>query len=253
MGRNGPLERIGRDDRNASLKFAALVAVLLVLPGEELDVLFGLNPRRLWSVVVFVAGLSFLGYLLSKVVDPSTAIGATGAIGGCISPGLTITSLMEQARRYPAFSRVYAFAAAIAVTMLFPRNLVVVGIVRPSLAVSVAIPFVAMAGVSVVVTGLVWSRVRTREPPTSDLDTPFKVRSAFVFVVVLAAIMTVVNTLELSMPDDAGRIGVVLITVVEMVAYVAVTWTAGAKRMAGVLAVILASSASVGIALVALT
>lgn len=117
MERNELFEHVQRDELGALLEFVVLVFVLLLLPNEEFDVLFGLNPQRVWLVVVFIAGLSFFGYLLSKVVDPATAIGVTGVLGGCVSPGLTITSLTEQARRYPEFSLVYVFAAASAVTI----------------------------------------------------------------------------------------------------------------------------------------
>jgi uncharacterized membrane protein (DUF4010 family) len=253
MGHNGLFEHVQRDELRASLEFLALVFVLLLLPNAELDVLFGLNPQRVWLVVVFIAGLNFFGYLLSKVVDPATAIGVTGVVGGCVSPGLTIISLTEQARRYPEFSLVYALAAASAVTMLFPRNPIVVGIVSPSLALSVVIPFVAMASVGVTVTGLLWIRIQTRELPASELDTPFRLRSAFAFGVIVTVIMVVINTFELSIPSDVTRIGIVLITVAEMSVYVGITWSAGERKMAKVLAVILLGSASVGITLVFLT
>jgi uncharacterized membrane protein (DUF4010 family) len=187
------------------------------------------------------------------VIDPTAAIGVTGALGGCVSPGLTVTSLVEQARRYPAYARVYAFAAAIAVTMPFPRNFVVVGIVKPSLALSLWLPFAAMACVSVTVTGLLWVRIRSRDPPATELHTPFRIRPAFVFVVVIGAITIVTNKFGLSIPSNAGRIGIVLITVGELIAYVGVTWTAGARKMAEIIAVILVSSASVGLPLVLLT
>lgn len=115
--------------------------------------------------------------------------GVTGVVGGGVSPGLTIMSFLERTKRYDEFDRTYACAAAIAVTMMFPGDFVVFGIVSPSLARSLVLPFVAMAGVSVTVTGLLWSRIRTREPPTSELDIPFHIRPALVFGAVIAAIL----------------------------------------------------------------
>lgn len=253
MKRDELVERVDRDEVMASLRFGTLVLVLLLLPSKNLDVLFGVNPQRVWLVVVFIAGLSFFGYLLSKVVDPRTAIGLSGALGGCVSPGMTITSLTEQSRRYSEFSLVYAFAAAIAVTMLFPRNFVVIGLVSPSLARLVVIPYVVMAGVSVTVTALLWVRTRPREPTARELDTPFRVRSAFAFGGVVGAILLVINIFEFSIPSAATRIGLVLLPIAQMSVYVSITWSAGERKMATVLAVILLGSASVGIPLVFLT
>lgn len=252
MGHNMLLERVEHDALRAMLRFVFLVCVLLVLPNEELDILFGLNPQRIWLVVVFITGLSLLGYLLSKIVDPTTAIGLTGALGGCVSPGLTITSLAEQSRRYRDFAQVYAFAAGIAVTMLFPRNLIIVGIVSPSLALSLVVPFVAMASASLAVTGLLWTRTRVSNPPANELDTPFQIRSAFVFVAIIAVVLTLIDAFELSISSDVSRIGVVVITVIEIIAYTGVTWTAGVEKMARVIALILLVSASSGIGLVVL-
>lgn len=253
MGRSWLLGRVDREIGRASLKFLALAAVLLMLPGEELDVLFGLNPRRVWLVVVFIAGLSFLGYLLSKVLDPATAIGVTGVLGGSVSPGLTITSLTEQVRRYPEFGPVYAVAGALAATMLFARNLIVVVIVSPSLARSLMVPFAGMAGVSIMVTALLWVRTREYKPPTPELDTPFRIRSALAFGAIVAVVLLGIEAFELSLPTEATRIGIVLATVVQLTVYTGVTFTAGVAEMARVIAVILGGSAGVGVILVLLT
>ena len=253
MGREEVCMRVDREEVMASLQFVALVLVLFLLPDEELDVLFGLNPQRVWLVVVFIAGLSFVGSLLAKAVAPRTAIGVMGVVGGCVSPGLTIMSFVDQTKRYAEFDRTYAFAAAIAVTMLFPRNLVVFGIVSPSLTRSVLLPFVAMTGVSVAVTGLLWSRLRTREPPTSELDTSFQLRPALVFGAVIAVILLVINNFDLSLPSDTIRVGIVLGTVSEIPVYIGITWTARTMKIVRVIAIILLGSASVGIPLVLLT
>ncbi|EMA68803.1 hypothetical protein C461_04212 [Halorubrum aidingense JCM 13560] len=243
---------IDPEDLRAAAEFSALLLVLLVLPDERLDVLFGVNPRQVWLVVVFVAGLSFLGYLLSKVVDPGTAIGVTGALGGAVSPGMTITSLTEQYRRHPEFDLAYTVAAAIASTMLFLRNFIVVAIVSPALAKSLVVPFVAMAGVGFLVTGGLWFRTRNREPPTSELNTPFRIRSALAIGGLVAVILALVNSVDLSLSASTTRIGIVVATVVQLSVYVAVTSIAGAKQIARVIVVVLLGSASVGIALVVL-
>lgn len=250
--RNEMRDRIDSEERRATAEFLALLLVLLVVPDERLNVLLGVNPRQVWLVVVFVAGLSFLGYLLSKVVDPGTAIGVTGALGGAVSPGMTITSLTEQYRRHPEFELAYTVAAAIASTMLFLRNFVVVAIVSPALAESLVIPFVAMAGVGFLVTGSLWFRARNREPPTNELNTPFRIRSALAIGGLVAVVLGIVHSIDLSLSASTTRIGIVVATVVQLSIYVVVTSIACAKQIAQVIVVVLLGSASVGIALVVL-
>lgn len=244
------LRGIHREDLRATLEFLALAAPLLVLPDR--DLFLGVNPRVVWFVVVFVAGLSFAGYLLAKVLDPSTAIGVTGALGGAVSPGMTVTSLVEQSRRYATFSAAYTVAAALAVTMLFPRNLVVVAIVSPPLASRLLAPFATMTALGLAVTALVRSRTGDGSPPATDLDTPFRVRSALAIGALVTAVLVVVNALDVSIPDSTTRIGIVLVTLLELTVYATIAWTAGERRMARVIGSVLGTSAVAGLAVLAL-
>ncbi|WP_254768446.1 DUF4010 domain-containing protein [Salinilacihabitans rarus] len=243
-------KRIERDDLVATFKFLGIVTVLPLLPNEGLDTLFGVNPRHVWLVVAFVAGLSFLGYLLSKVVDPKRAIWLSGVVGGCLSSSLAIVSLSEQARRYPEFAAVYTVAAATASTILFPRLFVVVGIVSPSLARSLAVPFVAMTGVGAIVTVLLWHRVRTDDLPPIELDTPFRVRPALAFGALVAVVMAALDTFDPAIPSAAARSGVVLIVAGKSVKNVGIAWVAGASRMARAVAALSLCSTALGTALV---
>lgn len=248
----GFFARLHRDELMASCKFLSLLAVLALLPGRELDSLFGLNLQLVWLVVVFIAGLSFLGYVLSRVIDPTVAIGITGAIGGCISPGLAILSLAEQTRRHPPFDLAYALAAAIVSTIAFPRMLIIVSILSLELGLSLLIPFVAMTGVSIAVTVFLWLRIRDHASPAINLETPFRVQPALVLGAVVALGLMAANVLGLAIPTTLARSGIVLAVLADLVMVIGVSWAAGAKKMAGIIAAILLCSASVGMALVAL-
>ncbi len=78
-------QQISSQDIYATLKFAVITTIILpVLPNESLgpapfDVL---NPHRIWLMVVLISGISFLGYVLMKLVDAQRGIGLTGLLGG---------------------------------------------------------------------------------------------------------------------------------------------------------------------------
>lgn len=247
MWTNGPPKWVEYEEIGATARFLALVAPLFLLPSKRLNFLFGLNPRRVWFVVVFVAGLSFAGYLLAKLLDAATALGLTAAAGGCASPGLTILWLTERSRRHHELERVHALAAVVAASMVFPRNLAVVGIVHPSLARSLAIPFLAMAAASVCVVAALWIRVRNREPASVQLDTPFRIGPAFVIGTVVAVVMIVLEALELSVPTALSRFGIVGVTLAEISIYTGVTAITDDRRMAKTLTLLLVLAASAGI------
>lgn len=50
------------------------------MPDRELEFLLGVNPRLVWLVVVFVAGLSLGGHVLGKVLNPARAVGVVGLL-----------------------------------------------------------------------------------------------------------------------------------------------------------------------------
>jgi uncharacterized membrane protein (DUF4010 family) len=245
--------RFGGEELGAFLKFLSLLVVLAVLPNRELDVISGLNLQMIWLMVVFIAGLGFIGYILSRLIDPTIAIGITGVIGGCVSPGLAIMSLIEQTRRHPAFDLDYALAAAIASTLSFPRMLIIVSILSPELAFSLVAPFAAMTSISVLVTALLWLRTRAYDSPAIKLKTSFRVRPALALGAMVTLGLVAIDAFNLPLLTTVARSGIVLVTLLDLLIHGGISWVAGAKKMAGVIALILLCSAIVGITLIALT
>lgn len=247
----GFFARFGREELGALLKFLSLLGVLVLLPNRELDILFGLNLQLIWLVVVSIAGLGFLGYILSRLIDPTIAIGITGVIGGCVSPGLAFISLIEQTRRHPAFDRAHAWAAAIVSTIAFPRMLVIVLILSPGLALSLVAPFAAMTSISIVMTVLLWFQARACDSPAIEVKNSFRVRPALALGAIVALGLIAIDALSLPLPTTAARSGVVLVVLMDLLIHAGISWAAGAKKMAGVIALILLCSAIVGLALIA--
>lgn len=241
-----------REELRASAQFLVILLPVPFLPDRELDVLLGVNPRVIWGVAVFIAGLSLLGYALSKVLRPTRAIGVEGLLGGSVSPSLTVAALSEQTRRQPDFTTVYAFAAAVASCVLFPRIFVLVWIVSPSLALSTALPLGGMTGAAVAVTTFLWFRARRVDLEGLELDTPFRVAPALAIAGIVAAIWAAVNLLGLQVPSPLAETGIVLAVVGNLLGMVGIAWMAGARTMAWAVGLVWVASTGVGMALVLL-
>ena len=250
MTAEGTWVRVGRQQLVAVGQFAAILIVLVVLPDRSLDAVFGLNPRTIWLVVAFIAGLSLAGHLLSAVLSASTALGVTGVLGGSASPGLTISWLATESRRAPDLTGAYASAAVLAATMLFLRNLAVVTLVDRSFGRSIVPPFLAMAGVAVAVAVARAARAQRPHRAGAVLALPFRLRPAFAFGAVVAAILAALNAFDLSIDPTVGRLGVVVVTLIQLSVYVTVSWSLGAREMARWIAFVLVGSGAVGISVV---
>jgi len=107
-------DRIDERERRASIKFILVVLVVLPLvPDRELDALFGINPRYVWLMVVFVSGLSFVAYVLGRVIGVQRGIAVTGVLGGFVSSTATAVSMAERTTEEHTLYRIPASAGAV--------------------------------------------------------------------------------------------------------------------------------------------
>ena len=190
---HGFVEQIDDTERRASVKFILVVLVVLpAVPDRSLDVLYGLNPRFIWLMVVFVTGLGFVAYLLGQFLGPEQGIAVTGIIGGFVSSTATTVSMAEKTNQNRALYHIAAFAVVTASIVMFPRALIEVAVVNPALISSVALPLGVMTAVGVVAAGtLYWRTASDQTVEPSELNNPFRLRPALVFGAIFAVVLLV--------------------------------------------------------------
>ena len=191
----GPLhafaEAIEAGERRATVKFVLVVLVVLpLLPDRELEVLYGLNPRFVWFMVVFVTGLSFAAYLLSQVIGTERGIALTGILGGFVSSTATAVSMAERTAETPSLYALCGFSTIVAAIVMFPRALVEIAVVNPGLLPAVLVPLGVMTGVGAVAAGVLYWRTTTDSSiEGTEIENPFRLRPALLFGVVFAAVL----------------------------------------------------------------
>lgn len=102
---------IDRQDVEATVQFAVLVALVLpVLPREPIgDAPFdAASPFKIGLIVVFILSLSFLGYVLIKIVGPRRRIGLTGILGGLLSSTAVTLTMSERSKHSAGLLRALA-------------------------------------------------------------------------------------------------------------------------------------------------
>jgi uncharacterized membrane protein (DUF4010 family) len=187
------VDRIEETERRATVKFILVVLVVLpALPDRSLDVLYGLNPRFIWLMVVFVTGLGFVAYVLGQFLGPTRSIAVTGVIGGFVSSTATTVTMAEKTARNETLYHVCAFAVVTASIVMFPRALIEVAVVNPNLLSSVAVPLGIMTAVGVGAAGVLYWRTATDEVvEPGELKNPFRLQPALVFGAVFAGVLLV--------------------------------------------------------------
>jgi len=182
--------RIEDEDVYATIKFAIITIIILpLLPDQTYDPFEVLNPRKIWFLVILIAGINFVGYILFKWIGAKKGILLLSVLGGIASSTATTLSFTERSKVAPGLSRNFAAGIVLASTIMFPRILMIVYFLNSTLAEKLFIP----VGV-IFIAGLISSLLlfRTKEKIKLDgitLSNPFRLLFAVKFGLIFAAIL----------------------------------------------------------------
>ena len=193
-----------REDVLAALQLAVISAIILpILPNESFlpppfDVL---NPFKIWLMVVFISGISFLGYVTIKIVGPEQGIGITGLLGGMVSSTAVTLSFSERSNREPDLSKPFVLAITVAWTVMFARVLIEVGVVNRALLGQVWLP-IALAGlVGLLYCVYLFFAQRTTEKGDVKFSNPFDLMSAIKFGLLYALVLLISRAAQMYLGD----------------------------------------------------
>ena len=200
------VRNITREDVYATLKFAVITLVILpVLPRTPVidtppfDVLV---PYKVWLMVVFISGISFLGYILIQIVGARRGVGLTGLLGGLASSTAVTLSFTQRSRDVTGLAKPFALAILLAWSVMFVRVMVEVAALNLPLLGIVWIPMTAGLAVSLGYSGyLYYSQKPEKETEEDDFKNPFDLGPAFTFGALYALILVAANAAQLYLGD----------------------------------------------------
>lgn len=224
---HGLLHRLDRREVVAVIKLLILSLVILpLLPDEGMGPWEALNPRRLWWMVVLVAGISSAGYFAMKFLGPRKGLLATALLGGLASSTATTLSLARRGREAPG-AALPAAAALAASAMVAPRLAVICVAVSPPLLLTLGPALLAFFLSLAATAALLWRRDGTDEESLElELGNPFEIGPALKLALLIGVIMLLTEAL----PRWLGSSGVYLLAAVSGLADVAaITLSYGEK------------------------
>ena len=207
------IQHITREDVYATLKFAVITAIVLpVLPNQTfgsppLDVL---NPYKIWLMVVFISGISFLGYALVKVVGSRQGIGLTGLLGGLVSSTAVTLSFSQRSQREAELAKPFALAITVAWTVMFSRVLVEVAALNMALLGTLWLPMAASAAAGLAYCVYLYLSQRTDKEGEVDFSNPFELGPAVKFGLIYVVILLISKAAQTHM----GSTGLYLSSIV---------------------------------------
>lgn len=184
-------ETITEVEFNDTLRFLALIFVIYpVLPDHYYGPYQSLNPKQIWTFVILVSSISYLGYFLEKFLGEARGLSVTGVLGGLASTTAATSAFAEEVREQPSRLAEYWKAATLANSIQFPRILVLLAVISPPLANAVAIPLLVMTASGVLMAVFLRSGTRTAagEQRRVEVRNPFSLMPALKFGIVFAVI-----------------------------------------------------------------
>lgn len=210
-------QRMKNDEMIMLAKFLAISGIILpMLPNENLIPDVNLTPYGIWLATVVVSGISYLSYLLKRYVFRESGILVSGIVGGLYSSTATISVLARKSRKAsPQEAPEYVAAMLLAVSMMFLRFLILIGIFSVA-TLTVIYPYLLI--MSAVSAGAAWFlHSKWKRPAVSgatdedeDGSNPLEFKVALIFAV-LFVVFTIATHYTLIY---AGKGGLTLLSFV---------------------------------------
>lgn len=184
------VESVTGEDIFAVLKLSIVTIIILpLLPERSFGPNNVINLRLIWMMVIFIALISFLGYVLTKYVGYKKGISVTSIFGGLVSSTALTFSFAKKSKENDSLSTNFGVGILIATTMVFPKVLLEIAVVNGELAKAAVIPIVIFMIVGLVLSLIMWKRINAVELTGINLKNPFELKSALYFGLIFGAIL----------------------------------------------------------------
>lgn len=210
---HGFARRLSPGEIRATLSFLVVAVVVFpLLPDVELRWLGGLNPRFVWTMVVFVAAIDLAAYLFVKLFATRRGHLLAGVVGGLVSSTATTASLARRARGRDDLSDWLAVGIVAASAVMLVRMALEVAALNPRLLAAVGLPLgLLFAWCGLVAAFLLRRRPATGEDGDHGPRNPFRLTPALAFGLFFGVVLLVVRWLNEGF-GDAGVYGAALVS-----------------------------------------
>jgi len=183
-------ETITETEFDDTLRFLAIIFIVYpILPEGRFGPYEFLAPREIWAFVILVSSVSYVGYFLEKFLGARRGLRLAGIVGGLASTTAATAAFARSSKEEPENEALYAQAAVLANAMQFPRLLLILEVVNPTLAWAVAGPLAGMTAAGLL-TGFLLSRAGPAvSVHAAASNNPFRLRPALKFGVLFGVIL----------------------------------------------------------------
>jgi uncharacterized membrane protein (DUF4010 family) len=195
------VKKLKQEELTSTLKFAVIAFVILpFLPNKGYGPFEMFNPYVIWLMVVFISGISLVGYILMKHFG-ERGIELTGIFGGLVSSTAVTTSFAEQSKRYKKILKPLMLGVILANSIMFVRVLIEVFAINRELFWMMLPALSILFVLSVIIAFIIWKN-SSRIKKEVDLSSPFTIGPALKFGAFFALILALVKVANVYFPTN---------------------------------------------------
>ncbi len=181
-----------KEEIRGTLVFAVIALVILpFLPNKGYGPSELFNPFLTWLMVVFISGISFVGYILMKWFGEK-GIEFTGILGGLASSTAVTSSFAERSKKNEQVYKALALGVILANGVMFVRILLEVFVLNADLFVQLLLPLLALVIVTALFSYYIWKRAK-HVSEKIELKSPFTLKPALKFAAIFALVLAFVK------------------------------------------------------------
>lgn len=205
-------------------KFMIIAGVILpILPKTEIIEGTGLTPYTIWLATVVISGISYASYLVKKYIFKDGGVIVTGILGGIYSSTATCLILAKKAKDKSGDLSEYVSAIFCAITMMYFKILILLGIFNFSLFLSYWHLFALMIVTSAIVAVFFFIRKKKNTVANAETDVveeeeknPLEFKVAILFAVLFIAFTLVTHYALIYFGDSGLRVLSIIVGVTDI-------------------------------------
>jgi uncharacterized membrane protein (DUF4010 family) len=189
--------KVSEEDLYATIKLAILTVIVLpLLPDQTYGPFDVLNPRLIWYMVIFISGISFVGYILIKTIGQNKGIPLTGLMGGLVSSTAVAFSLSRKTQKNKELSGSAAVGIILASSIMYPRILIVTLVVNSALAASLWLPMLIFTAAGFIIAFILSKKLKNGSDHKIEMKNPFELKSALLFGLIFGIVIFLTKAAE---------------------------------------------------------
>ncbi len=187
---------------DALILAAAALVVLPLLPDAYIGPFGALNLRTIWKFALLVMAVSAAGHVALRLFGPRLGLPLAGFASGFISSTVTISAMGERAAREPGLMRLAVAGAVLSSISTLALMAVLLAAISPATLRALAIPL-SCSGAAALAYGALFllKAMRHGEPPAIATGPPFKLKTALLLSLMIAAVLLLAAALNAWLGD----------------------------------------------------